>query len=129
MLVTEGDVLADLVAAEGLGRVVPPDDVPATAAALRALLDAPGGRAAYAERFAAVRARMTWHHATEALARFAAAPARAADEPRAGAAAGAGGATPLAELPARAVELVREGGPLLLLEEAVRYARWLRRPR
>jgi len=131
MLVTEGDVLADLVAEKGLGRTVPPEDVAATAAALRALLAEPGGRGTYAARFAAVRGALTWRAATEPLARFAAAPRPAPDRPRdaRGATGSDGAATPIAQLPVRALELLRDGGPLLVLEEAVRYARWLRRPR
>lgn len=133
MLVTEGDVLADLVRDNDLGRVVPPEDVAATAAALAALIDEigdPALSAARAARFASVRDRMTWARATEPLARFAAAPYRAPDRP-AGAPRTAAGpvATPLEGLPSRAMEILREGGPLLLAEEAVRYMRWLRRPR
>jgi len=127
MLVTEGDVLAGLVVAEGLGRTVPPEDVAATAAALHALLDDPGGRAGSAERFAAVRSRLTWDRAAEPLARFAAAPWRAADDPALGLDPHRMAPTPARALPARALEILREGGPLLLAEEAVRYVRWRRR--
>lgn len=133
MLVTEGDVLADLVRDQRLGRTVPPEDVAATADALASLIDETSDEALSAERearFAAVRAEMTWARATEALARFAAAPKRAPDRPigtsRAGAAAPV---TSLRGMPARAAELLKEGGPLLLAEEAVRYVRWLRRPK
>lgn len=133
MLVTDGDVLADLVRTAGLGEVVPPGDAAAAAAALRRLLahlDAAGdpahGRAAYAPAFARVRAAMTWSAATEALARFAAAPARAADRPTGDAAASRAAATPLAALPRRAAEIVREAGLLALVEEGVRYVRWRR---
>lgn len=131
MLAVEGDVLSARIAELGLGLVVPPGDVDATAAALVALLDAPGGRAAYAERFAAAREAMTWARATEDLAAFAAAPAAAPD--RAAGEGGEGGAaaqvTRLRDIPARGLELLGEGGPLLLAEEAVRYLRWLRRPK
>ncbi len=136
MLVTEGDVLADLVRSAGLGQVVPPGDVAATAAALHRLLaavdaavaaaDPSRGRAAYAPAFDRVRATMTWSAATAPLARFAAAPARAADRPTAGDATRAA-ATPLRALPRRAAEIIREAGVLALVEEAVRYVRWRRR--
>lgn len=128
MVVTEGDVLADLVAARGLGRVVPPESVAETAAALAAVLDAPGGRAGFADRFAAVRPALAWSRAVEALARFAADPYRAADRPAAGLSPDRLAPTPAGALPARAVEILREGGPLLLAEEVVRYLRWRRRP-
>lgn len=128
MVVTEGDVLADLVAARGLGRAVPPESVPATAAALADVLDAPGGRAAYAERFAAARPALAWSRTVEALARFAVDPYRAADRPAAGLSPDRLAPTPIGSLPYRAVEILREGGPLLLAEEVVRYVRWRRRP-
>ncbi len=128
MLVTQGDVLAELVAARGLGRAVPPEDVPATAAALAALLDDPAGRAGTAARFEAVRAEMTWDRVIAPLARFATAPYRAADRPTLGLDPDRLAPTPPGALPARALELLREGGPLLLAEEAVKYLRWRRRP-
>ncbi|MCB0216765.1 MAG: glycosyltransferase family 4 protein [Caldilineae bacterium] len=128
MLVTEGDVLAELVQREGLGLGVPPEDVPATAAAIAALLDEPDARASRAEAFARVRARMTWTRAAEPLARFMAHPERAPDRPEAGAGLDRLSPTPAGALPARALEILREGGPLALVEEAVRYLRWMRRP-
>lgn len=128
MLVTGGDVLADLVAAHDLGRVVPPEDLEATVDALGALLDDPQGRSGYAPRFALVREQLGWSRAVAPLAGFLAQPCRAADRPTAAGAA-VPAPTPRSALPVRAVELWREGGPLLLAEEAVRYLRWLRRPR
>jgi len=143
MLVTRGDVLADLVESRRIGRAAPPNDVPALTAALLELLDAledPAERAGMAKRLEAVRSEMTWHRAVEPLARFAHHPLVAPDRVEALAAGhgdgphAAGGvstmpATPPAGLPRRALEVLREGGPLLLAEEAVRYLRWLRRPR
>jgi hypothetical protein len=128
MLVTEGDVLADVVRREDLGVVVPPEDVGALAQGVLTLLERVAtDEAGYAARFAAVRPAMRWDVAVGPLARFLANPARAAD---AGTIAdpGRGAPTPLGGLGARAIELLREGGPLLLAEEAVRYVRWLRRP-
>lgn len=126
MLVTGGDVLADLVAGEDLGATVPPDDPAAIAAALRTLLDRP--RADYAPAFDRVRPSMTWDAAARPLVDFMRDPRRAPDRPRPGAGADRLRPTGLRELPARAVEILREGGPLQLMEEAVRYLRWLRRP-
>ena len=126
MLVTGGDVLADLVAGEDLGATVPPDDPAAIAAALRTMLDRP--RAAYAPAFDRVRPSMTWDAAARPLVDFMRDPRRAPDRPRPGAGADRLRPTGLRELPARAVEILREGGPLQLMEEAVRYLRWLRRP-
>lgn len=134
MVVTEGDVLADLVRTHNLGRTVPAQDVPATAAALREMLAELDriGRSGFADRFAAVHDQLTWSHAAGPLARFAANPVRAADRPTGEGAAGQHayvGPTPLTALPSRALEILREGGPLLLAEEAVRYVRWVSRPR
>lgn len=128
MLVTEGDVLAELVAREGLGLSIPPEDVAATAAAIAKLLDDPASKAGRAEAFTRVRERMTWAQAAEPLARFMADPQRAPDRPEAGAGLDRLIPTSTGALPARALEILREGGPLALVEEAVRYLRWLRRP-
>lgn len=129
MLVTEGDVLATMVAREGLGRTVPPEDVAAMVTALLALIDEPGGRLGYAGRFARVRDALTWSRAAAPLVRYLAAPERAADRPLADASTVGVTPTPLDELPRRAVEVLREGGPLLVAEETIRYLRWLRRHR
>lgn len=152
MLVTDGDVLADVVRGEGrtgdapgagvrhaLGEVIPPNDIAACVAALRRLLavvdtaeaagDPTRGRAAFAAAFDRVRASMTWSAATESLARFTAAPRRAPDRPNGDASASRAAATPVRGLPRRALEIVREAGVLALVEEGVRYVRWRRRGR
>jgi glycosyltransferase involved in cell wall biosynthesis len=128
MVVTEGDVLADLVAQEGLGLTVPPEDVEAVADALRALLEEPEGRAGRAANFERIRREMTWAKAVEPLMDFMQAPRKAADEPGPDAGADHLAPTPVGSLPARALEILREGGPLMLVEEVVRYLRWIRRP-
>lgn len=129
MVVTDGDVLAGLVKEHRLGRVVPPEDQAAVAAAILALMDSPGGRAAFAPGFAAVRAQLTWPQVVGPLVSFARAPRRAMDRPAGPVAPRDLGATRLHQLPGRAAEVLREGGPLLLAEEGLRYLRWLRRPR
>jgi len=126
MVVTGGDVLADLVAREGLGAAVPPDDPRAIAAALESLLDRP--RADFAKAFDRVRPGMTWDAAARPLVDFMRDPRRAPDRPLPGVGADRLRPTGLHELPARALEILREGGPLQLAEEAMRYLRWLRRP-
>ncbi len=80
LVLTRGDVLADLVEARGLGRTVAPGDVDGWVAALDELLDDDN---AYGAAQAAVRAsqeELTWHRAGEALAelieRVASAPQR-----------------------------------------------------
>ena len=83
MVVSAGDPLADLVAAQGLGRVVPPGDRDALVAALLELLERPGLRAELAPRFAAVAEQFQWERVVAPLARFVAAPRFAPDARRA----------------------------------------------
>ncbi|MBX5493074.1 MAG: glycosyltransferase, partial [Chloroflexi bacterium] len=79
LLCTHGDTLADMVAAEGLGRVVPPGDAAAVATAVLELLAEPDLRARLASRFAAVAAAHTWDRAVAPLAAYLQAPRRAPD--------------------------------------------------
>ncbi|HEY3111848.1 MAG TPA: glycosyltransferase, partial [Chloroflexota bacterium] len=76
---SRGDVVADELAARGLGITVPTGDPGAVADALAALLDEPAARATRQARFAALAAELTWDGAVDPLARFLAAPRRAAD--------------------------------------------------
>lgn len=75
VVATHGDVTADLVAAYGIGRVVPPGDDAAVADALTALLDAPPDPATFAH----ARAALSWEHAAAPLVAFCRAPRRAPD--------------------------------------------------
>ncbi|MDF1479149.1 glycosyltransferase [Leifsonia sp. H3M29-4] len=80
MVVTDGDAFAELVEAEGLGLVVPAEDV----AALESAID----RVLYDEEFAAstrrnverVREDFVWERALAPLVEFVRAPRRAADQ-------------------------------------------------
>ena len=76
MVLTAGDVLADLVAREGLGRTVPPGDVAAIEDALAATLEA--GRPD-PQRFDSVRATLTWERVAAPLVAFCDRPRRAPD--------------------------------------------------
>ena len=78
---SRGDVLVDELAARGLAVPVPVGDPGAVADALTALLDEPDGRASRRARFAALADELSWARAVEPLARFLAAPRRAADRP------------------------------------------------
>ena len=132
MLVTEGDVLADLIAAEGLGLTVPAEDVDAVADALRRLMTEIGsaeGRSGYEARFDTVRPQLAWDVAVGPLLAFLRAPDRAPDRPEADAETVQVTPTSAGQLPRRALEITRDGGPLMLAEEAIRYLRWLRRGR
>ena len=70
MLLSEGDVLADLVRDEGLGLVVQPGDVQGLAQSIIALVDEPDARAARSERFERVRQRFYWERVAKPLIRF-----------------------------------------------------------
>ena len=79
VVATEGDSLADLVEAEGLGATVPSGDVAALHDALDGLLRSPEARAAARDRIAAVRPRFTWDRVLEPLRRFCEDPRPAPD--------------------------------------------------
>ena len=78
ILCSDGDALADLVRAHGLGRVVPPGDAPALAEAVR-LMDDPAQRAGQRAALADVAAGCTWAQVAEPLRAFCRSPHRAAD--------------------------------------------------
>ncbi len=139
ILATSGDELADLVSAEGLGRVVAARDVEGTAAAILELLAEENLRERLAGRFAQVAARFTWERCAEPLARFLASPRLAADrccgvavpdsceaktlaEPLAATVK----PTPYWRLPGKAWHCLRNGGPRALAWELRQYWHWWR---
>lgn len=75
---TEGDVLADMVSGEGIGRVVPPGDAVAVAAAISELLESSTGRRVR-EAIATVARRHTWEEACAPLVRRCLEPVKVAD--------------------------------------------------
>ena len=144
---TRGDAIGDLVESHGLGRVVDYRDEDGLVEALLAILDDPGGRAAYAERFKAVTDELGWERALGPLLKFCAEPRPAPDRvtgmglfqvrmetasqrergfQRAGLLAPAPPSTPLLALPFRALTYVRMGGLPRLWQEVRSYLRWLR---
>jgi glycosyltransferase involved in cell wall biosynthesis len=78
VLCTEGDALADLVAAHDLGEVVPPEDPGAVAAAIERLLDR-DRREACSARMLALAESFRWDRVAEPLVRFCRAPRHAPD--------------------------------------------------
>jgi len=76
---TLGDVLGDELAARGLGIAVPEGDSAAVAEAIARVLGDTDRRGWQAERFAAMAEEMSWDRMVEPLARWMAAPRRAAD--------------------------------------------------
>ncbi len=146
ILTTQGDAIAELVERHGLGRTVPPGDVAAVKRAILELLETPGLRAEVAPRFAKVARGFAWETVAEPLARFVREPRIAPDrtvevivsepEPEETAAhlqeppvpplPPPIKPTPVHRLPARAVRLLRSGGPLRLAREVVSYVNWLR---
>ena len=144
---TRGDAIGDLVEAHGLGRVVDYGDEDGLVDALLAILDAPGGRAAFEERFSSIAPELVWDRALAPLARFCATPKLAADRlaglglfqtgieatnerqralKRGGLLAPAPPPTPLLALPLRAASYLRMGGLPRLWQEARSYVRWLK---
>ncbi|MER3387440.1 MAG: glycosyltransferase family 4 protein [Microcella pacifica] len=79
MVVTEGDGFADLVREEGLGIVVPANDVDALAEALATVLTDAAAAEGFRAAVARVRERYTWPVVLEPLVRFVEAPHHAAD--------------------------------------------------
>jgi len=79
MVVTEGDMAAELVERYDLGYVVGYQDVTGLVAAILALLDVPDLRQRYASNFARVRERYRWSQTTQPLAAFCRAPRAAPD--------------------------------------------------
>ncbi|HTZ10291.1 MAG TPA: glycosyltransferase [Acidimicrobiales bacterium] len=82
MVLTTGDGFADLVRAEGLGRVVPDADPGAVAEALGELLADPAERAACRERARALSPRFAWSAALAPVVAFCADPRPAPDDPQ-----------------------------------------------
>ena len=79
---TGGDTFGDLVAAEGLGAEVPPEDVDALVGALRTLLTDEAALAEARANVARVAQRYTWPVVLAPLVEFCRAPRRAADADR-----------------------------------------------
>lgn len=94
---TQGDTFGELVAAEGLGAAVPPEDVDALTDALRMLLTDEEALNAARRRVAEVAGAFTWDNALAPLVDYCADPRRAADAERI--AAGRGSAVDFDSLP------------------------------
>lgn len=77
VLIADGDVMSAWVQANGLGKVVPPQDVEATAAALIALLRQP--KADWDAAFDAVTHSVQWRNVVEPLRRYCLTGQRAPD--------------------------------------------------
>jgi glycosyltransferase involved in cell wall biosynthesis len=81
VVATSGDGFAEIIAAEGIGAVVPPGDVEAVAGALVRMLGDRAGRDGYRERATAVAAQFRWSVVLEPLVGFCAEARRAPDQP------------------------------------------------
>lgn len=118
-----GEALSDVVAAEGLGRVVGFEDVEGVSDALIDLLSMPDAKRQMAPAFARVRERFAWERVAAPLVTFCQAPHYAADKtvrvPQEG-------RTPYWRLPGRAWQILREEGVAGVAREARSYARWWR---
>ncbi len=125
MVVTAGDHFADLVDAEGLGVVVPPNDVEALTAALDMAMFDEAFRVEAKQNIRRVRERYAWDVVLDPLVEFAESPRRARD--LAGSATSVGAATRKRTMPPRkrhgllhdmdlAVHYLRTGGPRVLIQ-------------
>ncbi len=76
---TDGDTFADIIRDNDLGRVVPPEDVDALAAAIEELLYDAEARERIAANVAAYARDHTWEHSLRPLVEFCKHPAPAAD--------------------------------------------------
>ncbi|MDA8043649.1 MAG: glycosyltransferase [Actinomycetota bacterium] len=79
IVATRGDTFAELIEREGLGAVVPGEDVEAVAAALGGLLGHATARQECRDRTAGIARRFVWAEVLRPLVQFCAAPSRAAD--------------------------------------------------
>lgn len=82
VVATAGDVMAELVAKEGLGAIIQPGDEAGLKAALMLALTDDTWRQTTKANLARLRPSLTWEAAAEPLARFVASPKPAADLPR-----------------------------------------------
>ncbi len=81
IVATAGDGFAEIISSQGIGTVVPGEDVDAVAHALLGLLRDPQARAACRERAGAVAEGFRWSAVLEPLMAFCAHPRRAPDDP------------------------------------------------
>jgi GT2 family glycosyltransferase/glycosyltransferase involved in cell wall biosynthesis len=79
IVATEGDTFAALIAEDGLGRVVPPQDVDALVVALEEMLYDEAAAAAAREHVVGVAERFRWSVVLRPVVEFARSPRRAAD--------------------------------------------------
>jgi len=119
MVVTGGDSLSDLIGAHGLGRVVAPARVDEVAQSLGDLLESPIDRS----RFKPVASRFRWSRVVKPLVRYVEAPWQNGGWP-ARAPAPTRAVTPIAQLPRKAVSILRRRGPIGLLREIRSYLVW-----
>jgi glycosyltransferase involved in cell wall biosynthesis len=119
MVLTGGDTLSDMVAAKGLGRVVPAEDVKAVAEALIEMLQSPIDRA----QFDAVVDMFRWPRVAEPLVRYVTAPWRNGERNPVVAIPPVK-VTPLAQLPFKAVASLRERGLRGLVSDVRSYLLW-----
>lgn len=80
IVITEGDVMAQMVRSYGIGLTVPPQDVEAMAAAIEEILYRRGGKSAFAHAFEAIRPSISWNQVIKPLVVFCLQPYLAHDK-------------------------------------------------
>jgi len=126
VVVTKGDVLADLVERRGLGTTVPGSDDDAMVAALAGMLDDADLRQKCRDNIAAIAPDLTWPKALAPLVEFCRAPRRAPDLLAGGGAVAAHWKGWRHDLES-GLDYLRRGGPRLVAEKALSRARRLAR--
>ena len=121
VLISDGDVMSDLVRAHRVGEVVPGGDDAATAEALLRLFDRP--RADCAHDFDALHAGLQWERVVAPLRRYVAEGRPAPDRDVSGRASG-GGVSLLRARLARGRFILRTEGLASLVHRAARHLRW-----
>ena len=124
VVATAGDAFADLIAREGLGRVVAAGDVDGLEQALYELLSDPRASAVCRENVERVRQAFEWPTTLEPLLRFCRAPSRAADNLSSPSRASTDGATArLMRRTRTAAALYAQGGAQAVLRVAAQRLR------
>ncbi len=126
ILATEGDVLGEQLAAQGLAQLVAPGDVEGVAQAILCLLQEPLSPQAREARIREAVQHYRWDKVIEPLADFCAAPRFAADKGYFPSVAAAGRRWGWQQRLRKGWRLIREGGVRAILKEAGAYLQWRR---
>jgi glycosyltransferase involved in cell wall biosynthesis len=127
IVATRGDVLSELIEAQGLGRLAEPGDVEGVTEAILNLLDTPNLRESFRLRFERIAEVYRWETVTRPLIEFCAAPRLAPDRTYLrGSPLPELSPTPWWGLPDKAWRALQMGGIRGLTRQIDEYRRWLK---